>query len=352
MSLQPHLRAIGGLASKLARAGKGCPVRVDKCFERRRRPTTNRFAEVVRAGEDPVLVVDGDLAQVLDNERIARPAVWCLFKLSVQRSGVVSGRRLLPSVGHHLEHGLNAHLLVLDFYSEHAAENIGDPLVGELYRTVQRVSLAAVRTGVFQNPHDNAGLVLSGNWCMTAGAQPHVEQPGTDHGREIQHALCEIRWPQVDDREARPVEDTLGYPVLLCGMTLCVLAGGDLRHVHDAVDAGLLGGLDEVGSSLNDPGADGVAKVSPCDASKRRSDVIQVEKITEHDFGTEPLEPLRPVVLSMGQGSDMVPAGQHLLNGCPASVPGRSGDQKCSPTHGYLLNKLDVVSHLSYSVLK
>ena len=26
--------------------------------------------------------------------------------------------------------------------------------------------------------------------------------------------------------------------MILCGMTLCVLAGRDLRHVHDAVDAG------------------------------------------------------------------------------------------------------------------
>src|SRR5262249_42264968 len=119
-------------------------------------------------------------------------------------------------------------------------------------------------------------------------------------------------------------------------MTLCVLAGRDLRHVHHACNAGFLGGLGEDGSSLNDPGTDGVAKVSPCDALKRRSDVIQVEKITEHDFGTQPLEPLRPVVRSMGQGSDMVPARQYLLNGCPASVPGRSGDQKCSPTHAWL----------------
>src|SRR6516162_121177 len=46
--------AIGGLASKLARSGEGCAVLVDKCFERRRRPTTNRFDQVVRAGEDPV----------------------------------------------------------------------------------------------------------------------------------------------------------------------------------------------------------------------------------------------------------------------------------------------------------
>src|SRR6516225_10819679 len=98
---------------------------------------------------------------MLNGERIARPAVWCMFKLAIQRSGVVSGRRLLPSGGHDLEHGLNAHLLVSDFFSEHAAENIGDPLVGELDRTIQRINLAAVRTGVLQNPHDNARLVLS-----------------------------------------------------------------------------------------------------------------------------------------------------------------------------------------------
>src|SRR5262245_66583463 len=94
--------AIGGPASKLARSGEGCPVLVDKCFERRRRPTTNGFDQVVRASEDPVLVVYGDLAQVLHGERIARRAVGCLFKLPVQRSGVVSGGRLLPFGGRQL----------------------------------------------------------------------------------------------------------------------------------------------------------------------------------------------------------------------------------------------------------
>src|SRR5260370_8890605 len=100
-------------------------------------------------------------------------------------------------------------------------------------------------------------------------------------------------------------------------MTLCVLAGRDLRHVDHAFNAGFLGGLGEEGSSLNDPGTDGGAKVSPCDASERRSDIVQVEKITEHDFGTQPLEPLRPVVLSMGQASTMGPPGQHLPHVCP-----------------------------------
>src|SRR5258708_5017714 len=116
-------------------------------------------------------------------------------------------------------------------------------------------------------------------------------------------------------------------------MTLCVLAGRDLRHVHHACNAGFLGGLGEECSSLNDPGTDGVTKVSPCDASKRRSDVIQVEKITERDFGTEPLEPLRPVVLSMGQGSDMVPAGQQLFDRMAAGVACGARHQESLPGH-------------------
>src|SRR5262249_27986266 len=147
-------------------SGEGLTVLGDELLERRRLASADSLDHVVRAGKDTVLVIDGDFPQMLDDERIARPAVWCLFKPAVQRSGVVSGRRRLPSRGHHLEHGLNAHLLVLDFFSEHAAENIGDPLVGELDRTVQRVSLAAVLTGVLQNPHDNAGLVLRSNWRM------------------------------------------------------------------------------------------------------------------------------------------------------------------------------------------
>src|SRR5260370_26783261 len=54
----------------------------------------------------------------------------------------------------------------------------------------------------------------------------------------------------------------------------------------------------------------------------------------------------------MGQSSDMVPAGQHLLNGCSASVPGRSGDQKCLPTHAWLPPEYLIfalfISHIDY----
>src|SRR5258708_21927571 len=38
----------------------------------------------------------------------------------------------------------------------------------------------------------------------------------------------------------------------------------------------------------------------------------------------------------MGRGLARWPADDCRLNGCPASVPGRSGDQKCLPTHVWL----------------
>src|SRR5258708_1937128 len=155
-------------------------------------------------------------------------------------------------------------------------------------------------------------------------------------------------------------------------MTLCVLAGRDLRHVHHAFNAGFLGGLGEEGSSLNDPGADGVAKVSACDASKRRSDVIQVEKITEHDFGTEPLEPLESAAgTSSGLKKSPNPlwarspggrfAGSSCLwararTWCPRASICSTVAPPVSPVapvtknvrrlmRGYLLNNLDVARH-------
>src|SRR5262245_54646617 len=104
-----HYHRHAGMSSR-----EGVTVLGDELFESRRRPTTNRFDQVVCSSEDPVLVVDGDLAQVPDEERIARPAVWRLFKLTVQGPGGMLGGRLLAARGHDLKHCLKAHLLVLD----------------------------------------------------------------------------------------------------------------------------------------------------------------------------------------------------------------------------------------------
>jgi hypothetical protein len=58
------------------------------------------------------------------------------------------GGRLLAARGHDLKHCLDAHLLVLDVLAQRAAQDLRDFLVGELDRTVQRIDLAAVRSGM------------------------------------------------------------------------------------------------------------------------------------------------------------------------------------------------------------
>src|SRR5204863_8705962 len=49
--------------------GKGYLVGVHVVLDRHRRPVADDLDEVVGSGEDPVLVVDGDIAEVLDEVR-------------------------------------------------------------------------------------------------------------------------------------------------------------------------------------------------------------------------------------------------------------------------------------------
>jgi predicted DsbA family dithiol-disulfide isomerase len=51
----------------------------------------------------------------------------------------------------------------------------------------------------------------------------------------------------VRDGDPRPVEHPLGDPVVPRGVAQGVFPGGDLRHVHDRLDPGLLGCLGKVG---------------------------------------------------------------------------------------------------------
>ena len=52
------------------------------------------------------------------------------------------------------------------------------------------------------------------------------------------------------------------------------------------------------------------------------------------DLDAPLLEPLRPVILRVGQRPDLVAAGQQLIDCSPASIPRRAGDQNCSLAHG------------------
>ena len=108
------------------------------------------------------------------------------------------------------------------------------------------------------------------------------------------------------------------------GVALGVLPGGLLRHVDDAVDAGLLRGLGEIGRRLQDPGADGVDEVGPLHAVQRGTHLAEVEQVAVDDLDAPILELLRPVVLTVGQRPDLVASCQQLVDRRPAGVPRRA----------------------------
>ena len=132
---------------------------------------------------------------------------------------------------------------------------------------------------------------------------------------------------------ARPVEDPLGEPVVGRGVALGVLPGGFLRHVHDAIDASLLGGLGEIRRRLKNAGADGVDEVGPLHSAQRGAHLAEVEQIAVDDLDPPLLEPLRPVILPVGQRPDPVAAGQQFIDRRPAGVARRAGDQDFALNH-------------------
>lgn len=178
--------------------------------------------EVVRALEDAVLVVDGDIAQVLDQMgRLAQ--------------GSQPVRELLDADG-----------FIRDGDPECSRNRLGDPVVVHLNRAVQRIGLAIVRLWLLEDGGDHVRLINPGDGSVTAVSE-----------RKAEHALVspaapppadpfgEERRPQVRGEHRSAVEEALGEPVLARCVADGLSAGGDLRHVDDRSDAGLGGRLRE-----------------------------------------------------------------------------------------------------------
>ncbi len=130
-----------------------------------------------------------------------------------------------------------------------------------------------------------------------------------------------------------PVEDPLGEPVVGRGVAPGVLPRRLLRHVDDAVDAGLLRGLGEVRRRLQDAGADRIDEVGPLDAVERGANLPEVEEVAVDDLDPAILELLRAVVLTVGQCPDLMAPCQQLIDRRPPGVPRRAGDQNLAGDH-------------------
>src|SRR5260370_42225231 len=90
-----------------------CAVLIDKLHQRHRRAAADFLEEIIRAGEDAVLVIDGDFTQMLHGKRLST-RLQCRFEFAIQCARVMSGRWFLSARCHQLPHRVNAHLLILD----------------------------------------------------------------------------------------------------------------------------------------------------------------------------------------------------------------------------------------------
>src|SRR5260221_7040792 len=166
--------------------------------------------EVVRALEDAVLVVDGDVAQVLDQV----------------------GRR--PQGSQPVRELLDADGLIRDGDPECSRSRLGDPVVVHLDRAVPRIDLAGVWLRLLEDGGDHVRLTNRGDGSVSAVSEGKAE-----------HALVSLtapppvdpfgekRRPQVGGEHRSGVEQALGEPVLPRLVAGGLSACGDLRHVDD-----------------------------------------------------------------------------------------------------------------------
>src|SRR5215470_10710705 len=92
---------------------KGSAVLVNEFLQCHRRAAADFLNQIIRPGEYTVLMIDSDFTQMLDGKGVPT-RLRCRFECAIQCARVMSGRWFLTARGHHCQHRLNAHLLVLD----------------------------------------------------------------------------------------------------------------------------------------------------------------------------------------------------------------------------------------------
>jgi hypothetical protein len=246
--------------------------------------------EVAHAGEDSVLMVDGNLAEMLYKIRTA----W-------------ASRTCSPE----LVEFVDRDLLILDIAVQSTADFDGNFRLGQFNGPEEGVGFARMRGWVFEHGDDDASLVFSSNRGMTpCGAKRRQHLALADRGREIEEPFREIRWPDVACGNSRPIEDPLREPVLPSGMAFGIPASRYLRHIYDEFHTGFFGSLCKLGCGLDDAGENGVAKVSSLDVLEGGPYLVEFEKITEDYLGAKLLEPVGSLVLAMREHSHPALSGK------------------------------------------
>src|SRR6185503_9063506 len=87
----------------------------------------------------------------------------------------------------------------------------------EFYGSLQGVGLAPMRRGISEDRSDQPALVLGGAGGMKSPAKGEADHATLEDRAQalwIEKVLGEECWPQVGDRESRPVEESFDHPVV------------------------------------------------------------------------------------------------------------------------------------------
>src|SRR6266446_5630715 len=131
--LQVLLSSVARSSQSYTRS-KGSAVLANEFLQCHRRAAADFLNQLIRPGEDTVLMIDGDFTQMLHGEGISLTSgFW--FDLAIESPRVMPRRWFRTARGHHCQHRLNAHLLVSHLPPQDAAKDLGDLGISELNRT-------------------------------------------------------------------------------------------------------------------------------------------------------------------------------------------------------------------------
>src|SRR6516165_8901655 len=295
---------------------KGVPVQSDELLHGHRWLAGDFGDDLVFAREDAALIIEGDGAEMLDHD------LW--------KAGLLE---TLPILG-------NGQRAIGDLAAQHFADGRGDAGLILLDRAMKRVRLAQMRDRLREDGRDEPSLVLRRDRSMASLAIRQIDDAFFDNGRArtgIEQPLREERRTEMHDRNARPVKDTFGDPVIARRVALGILPGGYLRQVDNGLQTCPLGSVREVGRRLDEPGADRIAEIGGGCTGRRSDGVVMLQQVADYDLRACASQRIGTLVFPVDQRADGMPLLHKTLDRVAAGLAGCCGYQDFFCAHRLLL---------------
>ena len=178
---------------------------LEKVREAHWRLTREALNGVVSSSKDPVLMVFRDLFEVLP-QGVVRAFLIAAF------SGDTPGSILeIPS----------RNLPVREWLPDGFADLFRDLGEAVFLRPVEGIDLTDMFRRGEKNLCDNASLVFRCDRCVLACSKGECQRTRLDLSYPVESPFCEESGAQMGYRDAAPIENLLGDPMVLRGMALC-----------------------------------------------------------------------------------------------------------------------------------